>query len=150
VPVHPTNAVPFVIEASDTLTEPRLVIPRPLLARARKLTGVRPTAALQDRLWRVGASTALAGVALTVALSVVGLYLARRRGWALLVLILVVVGCAVGAGGAFVGARPQPMLPPPPAEVLFDHAAVEVVERGTEVRLLVPRARLGELTGKPR
>ncbi len=148
MPVHPANAVPVVIEASDTLTEPRLVIPRALLARAKKLPVMRPAAALQDRLWRVGAAMALAGLALTAALSVGGLYLARRRGWALLVLMLAGVGCAVGAGAAFVGAHPPPppnWPPPPPAEIVFDHAAVEVVERGTEVRLLVPRARLGEL-----
>jgi hypothetical protein len=144
-PVHPANAVPVVIEASDTVTEPRLVIPRPLLARAKKLPTMRPTAALPDKPWRAGASTALAGLALTAALSAGGLCLARRRGRALVVLMLVGVGSAVGAGGAFVGAHPQPILPPPPADVLFDRAAVEVVERGTEVRLLVPRARLGEL-----
>lgn len=144
-PVHPANAVPVVIEASDTLTEPRLVIPRPLLARAKKLPTTRPTAALQDRPWAAGAPTALAGLALTVALTAGGLCLARREGRTLPVVLLTGVGLAVGAGAAFVGAHPQPPPPPPPVEVLFDHAAVEVVERGTEVRLLVPRARLGEL-----
>jgi hypothetical protein len=144
-PVHPANAVPVVIEASDTLTEPRLVVPRPLLARAKKLPAVRPTAALQERPWRAGGATVLVGLALTAALSAGGLCLARRRGRALVVVLLVGTVCAVGAGRAFVRAHPQPPSPPPPAEVVFDRAAVEVVERGTEVRLLVPRARLGEL-----
>jgi hypothetical protein len=149
-PVHPANAVPVAIEASDTLTEPRLVIPRALLARAKKLPAVRPTAALQGESRRAGASggavTALAGLALTAALSAGGLCLARRKGRALVVLLVVGVACAFGAGRAFVGAHPPPPnWPPPPAEILFDRAAVEVVERGTEVRLLVPRARLGEL-----
>ena len=144
-PVHPANAVPVVIEASDTLTEPRLVIPRPLLARAKKLPTMRPTAALPDRPRRAGVPAALAGLALTAALAAGGLCLARRKGRALAVVLLVGTVCAFGAGRAFVGAHPQPVLPLPPAELVFDHAAVEVVERGTEVRLLVPRARLGGL-----
>ncbi len=144
-PVHPANAVPVVIEASDTLTEPRLVVPRALLARAKKLPTVRPAAA---GAFPRGAP-ALAGLALTAALSAGGLCLARRKGRALVVL-LVATACAVGAGRAFVRAHPQPPGPPPPLEVQFDHAAVEVVERGTEVRLLVPRARLGELARNPR
>ena len=145
--VHPANAVPVVIEASDTLTEPRLVIPRPLLARAKKLRVMRPAAALPSRTPAV-----LAGLALTAALSAGGLCLARRKGRGLVVLLVVGLGCAFGAGRAFLGAHPPPpnLLPPSPAEVVFDHAAVEVVERGTEVRLLVPRARLGELARNPR
>jgi hypothetical protein len=151
--VHPANAVPVVIEASDTVSEPRLVVPRALLARAKKLPAVRPTAALQDRPRRAGgAATLLAGLALTAAFSTVGLCLARRRGRALVLLLAVGVGCAFGAGRAFLGAHPPPpnFPPPPPAEVQFGHAAVEVVEGGTEVRLLVPRARLGELARNPR
>lgn len=139
-PVHPANSVPVVIEASDTLTRPRLVIPRALLARAKKLPLTRPAAALPSR-----APAVLAGLALTAALSAGGLCLARPKGRVLM--LLVGVGCAVGAGRAFVGAHPPPptLLPPPPAEVVFDYATIEVVERGTEMRLLVPRARLGEL-----
>jgi hypothetical protein len=135
------------MEASDTLTEPRLIVPRALLARAKKLPVTRPAAALPTR-----APAVLAGLALTAALSAGGLCLARRKGRALLFVLLVGAGCAVGAGSAFVGAHPQPPIlpPPPPAEVQFDHAAVEVVERGTEVRLLVPRASLSELADKLR
>jgi hypothetical protein len=150
-PVHPTNAVPVVIEASDTATEPRLVIPRPLLARAKKLIAERHAAALPTKarpaVTSLGLPPVLAGLALTAALSAGGLCLARRQGRALVVVLVLGVGCAFGAGRAFLGAHPQPpnLPPPPPAEVVFDHAAVEVVERGTEVRLLVPRARLGEL-----
>jgi hypothetical protein len=144
--VHPANAVPVVIEVSDTLTEPRLVIPQPLLARAKKFVPER-SAALPS-----AAPTVLAGLALTAALSAAGLCLARRKGRAFLVMLVLGLGCAFGAGRALLRADPPPPnLPPPlPLEVQFDHAAVEVVERGTEVRLLVPRARLGELTGKPR
>jgi hypothetical protein len=157
MPVHPANAVPVVIEASDTLTEPRLVIPRPLLARAKKLIAGRRSAALQDKarpaaVWR-GRATALAGLALTAALSAAGLCLARRKGRVLVAALVLSVACAFGAGRTFLVAQhpPPPNLPPPPPlEVQFDHAAVEVVERGTEVRLLVPRARLGELAGKSR
>jgi hypothetical protein len=90
----------------------------------------------------------LAGLALAAALSAAGLCLARRRGRALIVALVLGVGCAFGTGRAFLVAQPPqpPNLPlPPPLEVQFDHAAVEVAERGTEVRLLVPRARLGEL-----
>ena len=150
-PVHPANAVPVVIEASDTLSEPRLVIPRGLLARAKKLPTVRPAAALHYGPRRPsGATTLLAGLALTAALSAAVLGLARRRGRALVVLL--VVGCAFAAGRAFLVAHPPPpnLLPPPPLEVQFDRAAVEVVEGGTEVRLLVPRARLAELARNPR
>ncbi|HZY86216.1 MAG TPA: hypothetical protein VFE78_15390 [Gemmataceae bacterium] len=128
------------IEASDTVTEPRLVIPRALLARAKKLTAERRSVSQP-----VGASRwappVLAGLALAAALSAGGLCLARRKGRALVVVLVLV--CAFGAGRAFLCAGPPPNLTA--AEVVFDHAAVEVVERGTEVRLLVPRTRLGEL-----
>jgi hypothetical protein len=140
-----------VIEASDTLTEPRLIIPRPLLARAKKLSGARSAAVLPNRA--TGLPAVLAGLALTAALSAGGLCLARRKGRALAAVLLAGVGCAVGAGQAFLVAQHPPppnLLPPPPLEVQFDHAAVEVVERGTEVRLLLPRARLGELADKTR
>jgi hypothetical protein len=143
--VHPANAVPVVIEASDTLTGPRLVIPRALLARARKLPVLRSAAALPGR-----APAALAGLALTAALSAGGLCLARRKGRALVVLLVLGVGCAYGAGQTFLGAHPPPGNPRPPVDVVFDHAAVEVIEGGTEVRLLVPRERLGELARKLR
>ena len=152
MPVHPANAVPVVIEASDTLTEPRLVIPRPLLARAKKLIPERRSASRPSGPSR-WAPTVLAGLALTAALSAAGLCLARRKGRALVAALVLSVACAFGAGRTFLVAQhpPPPNLPPPPPlEVQFDHAAVEVVERGTEVRLLVPRARLGELAGKSR
>jgi hypothetical protein len=149
-PVHPANAVPVVIEASDTLTEPRLIIPRPLLARAKKLPAVRSAAVLPNRA--TGLPATLAGLALTAALSAGGLCLARRKGRALVVFLIVGVACAFGASRGPLSAHPQPWVPPPlpPLELQFDRAAVEVVERGTEVRLLVPRARLGELADKTR
>jgi hypothetical protein len=145
IDVHPANAVPVVIEACDTITEPRLVVPRPLLARAKKLVPER--AVLPGP-----APTVVAGLALTAALSAAGLCLARSKGRALTVVLALGVACAFGAGQALLFADPPPpnLPPPPPLEVQFDHTVVEVVERGTEVRLLLPRARLGELAGKPR
>jgi hypothetical protein len=141
-----------VILTDDKVTETRLEVPKNLLASLRADAGV-PNG---DSRWAGLSSLQLvvAGLALTAALTLGGLWLVRSRnrpaGRTLIVLLAVVT--LLGAAG-IVWANVAPP-PPPPKPVLPDglllseKVTVDVVEKGDAVRLIVPRADLAKLLEK--
>ena len=151
--IGPENAVPLRVEILDDIHEPRLIISRQMLSRAKAVaaanTSPRPALAerfnpLQPMRW--------AGLFLALGLS--GLCLARgRRNWAVCALVLALVFPVVGLRanpvmpGAPAGNPPvQQAVPVPQAMALppFD----VIIEDDTDslwFRLQLPRSKQGEL-----
>jgi hypothetical protein len=133
------------LAVDDTAKEPRLQIPRKLLGKEATAGGSR---AEVPPLHRV-----VAGVALTLALALGGLWLARSRdGLSRRRLAAVLVAVAlVGAGSAFLWAEPVPEpIPPPPARspaLLLDGVRIQIIDKGDDVKLVVNRDDLARLTG---
>lgn len=162
-PPPPPPAAAVVILVDDKAPEPRLEIPRKLLANLRVSAdgaedGTRRAEA------RPAWHTILAGVALSCSLALGGLWLvrARHRPGAKALLLLSATACllAVGAGCLWADipspfGRPRPR-PPAPAEpeklpagvVLAEKVPISVVERGEAIRLIVPREQLAGVLEK--
>jgi len=140
------------IERVEGLREARLVIPRAQLSRINVAAGLEEPGAQPGAL--KGAGTAVAGIFLSLAVVLTGALLVRSRrrgvavGRASAAALLVCVGAAgLAAVGAYANAAPpREFLPQDPGTLikavsgqsLKGSIRVEVVEDGTEIRLLVP------------
>jgi hypothetical protein len=140
--IPPPNGVPIVIEVSDEAQRPRLIVPRKLIERARKVA-VGPAAPDAPRF--AGRFTPLtAGVALALTFAGAGLLLVRRGvGTRGLTVLLALGGALIGAGLAFAVQPHAVPTPPPPVEITG--AVVEVVPEGDAVRLVLSRGAAAEL-----
>jgi hypothetical protein len=139
--VHSPNAVPIVLEVSDTLQEPRLILPRPLLGSARKVARGCPE-------WRGGMPLATgAALALTLGLAGLGFTYRRNRPVLRALLVLAVLTGAVGIGVAGLRANPVPLPAIKDVQVplSLEGVVVEVTDQGEAVRLVVPRAQTANL-----
>jgi hypothetical protein len=88
----------------------------------------------------------MAGLALALGLACGGLWLVRRRLQTAAVKSLLIGGIVLGSLGAFVWAdvpsprpRPAPLPLPPAKSMQLEQVAVEVVEQGETVKLIVNR-----------
>jgi hypothetical protein len=141
------------IERVDGLREARLQIPRSQLSRMGLAAGLEESGApgAQAGLMK-GAGTAVAGVFLSLAVVLTGVLLvrSRRRGVAVgraTAALLVCAGvAALGAVAAYANMPPPNVRPQNPGTLikavsgqsLKGSIRVEVVEDGTEIKLLVP------------
>jgi hypothetical protein len=139
------------IERVDGMREARLQIPRSQLSR------INVAAGLFEQGGPAGASfgnlgTVVGGLFLSLALVLTGLLLARRRGLRVGRVAAALMGCACAAAlaavAAYANAAPPPgSIPQDPGTLikvagggpLSGSIRVEVVEEGTEIKLLVPR-----------
>jgi hypothetical protein len=144
-------AVPVVIVVDDSAQQPRLEIPRKVLsslkASADGEEGDTRRAAILPQL-----HTIIAGVALSLALTLGGLWLVRSRrrftgtGAALLVVTLAV---AAGGGALWANLPPPPPMPDPGIR-LADKATVQIVDKGDAIRLIVSSKQLTGVLDKVR
>jgi hypothetical protein len=142
------------IERVDGLREARLQIPRSQLSRMGAAAGLEQSGApgAQAGIMR-GAGTAVAGLFLSLAVVLTGVLLvrSRRRGMAVgraAAALLVCVGAAgLAAVAAYANAAPPPgyrvqdpgtLIKAASAQTLKGSIRIEVVEDGTEIKLLVP------------
>ncbi|HJQ34412.1 MAG TPA: hypothetical protein VJ866_19685 [Pyrinomonadaceae bacterium] len=140
------------IERVDGLAEVRLQIPRSQLSRMSAAAGLEEPPTRSGMM--NGASTAVAGVFLSLAVVLTGVLLvrSRRRGAAVGRAAAALVVCATVAGLGVVAAYANAGLPPPGStaqnpgtlikaaskQPLKGSIRIEVVEDGTEIKLLVP------------
>jgi hypothetical protein len=140
------------IERVDGLREARLQIPRSQLTRMGVAAGVEAPGSRRGLL--NGAGTAVAGVFLSLAVVLTGVLLvrSRRRGAAFgrATAALLVCATAAGLGAAAAYANAGPPMPRRTAQdpgtlikaasgrTLTGSIRIEVVEDGTEIKLLVP------------
>jgi len=139
------------IERVEGLREARLQIPRSQLAGMGLAAGLEQPSA-PSGVWK-GAGTAVAGLFLSLAFVLTGVLLvrSRRRGVAVGRAAAVTVACVCAAGLAAVAAYaniapPQGYRPQDPGtlikavsgQALKGSIRIELVEDGTEVKLLVP------------
>ena len=134
--VPPANAVSIIIEADATAKEPRLLIPKALAGCARPSKPVTLLPAAQH-----GKSPALLlpiGGALALSYAGAGLCLICGRSVSRRLILLLALA---GGGGAAVWATSP--APHPVAQHLeglpLDGVAVEFVDHGESIRLVVPR-----------
>jgi hypothetical protein len=163
-PPPPPPAAPVVILVDDKAQEPRLEVPRKLLANLRASAEDGADDGTRRAEARPAWHTILAGIALSCSLALGGLWLVRARyrpgAKAALLLLTTVVLLGVGAGCLWADipspfGRPRPR-PPAPAEpeklpegvVLSEKVPIQVVERGEAVRLIVPREQLARVLEK--
>ncbi len=135
--IAPYNAVPILIEANDNAREPRLIVPKALARRAResKIASTPPATG------RVEGPTILFPVGGAVVLSYAGAGFCLLCGRAVTRRLLLLLAL-VGAGGGAVWATPplrQAQRAESPAELPLDGVAVELVDQGDALRLIVPR-----------
>jgi hypothetical protein len=149
--LDPDNAVPFVVEVSDDAKSPRLLVPRGLLSRVKKVA-VRDDAGaprFAGRLMPLSAGLALAFAG-------AGLLLVRSGAGLRRLAVLVAVGGALALAGLAVAVQPV-AVPMPPPPIALEGATVEVVEegdmqrldQGPTVRLVLPRATAADLAKMP-
>jgi hypothetical protein len=149
-PQPPQPTVPLVIEASDSVKEPRLKIPRKLLGQLRaQADHAGPDLAVNQ----AGASfrTVVAGIALSLSLAAGGLWLVRTRGRARTGTLLLLLALALpGAGGAVLWASPPlgKLFGPKPAPSSSEKVIVEIVDEGETLQLTVNRTALTRLVGQ--
>jgi hypothetical protein len=140
------------IERVDGLAEARLQIPRSQLSRMSAAAGLEETGTPAGKL--SGAGTAVAGVFLSLAVVLTGVLLvrSRRRGMAVGRAAAVLAVCVMAAGLGAAAAYANAGLPPPGStaqnpgtlikaaskQPLKGAIRIEVVEEGTEIKLLVP------------
>jgi hypothetical protein len=148
----PKATVPVVILTDDKVTETHLEVPKSLLASLRADAGEPDGDSRRAGLAPL--QLVVAGLALTVAISLGGLWLVRYRnrpGGRTLVVLLAVVTVLGAAGLVWANIAPPP---PPPKPVLPDgillseKVSVDVVEKGDAVRLIVPRGDLAKVLDK--
>jgi hypothetical protein len=143
-PFPKPNAVPLVIETRPEVRQARLIVPRPLLQRARP---VRAAAGL--RPW----SMPLAAVALSLAAG--GLFLLRGRmrlGAAAVLVLAGVAALGVGWNRTEAANAPPPvelLRPSLPSNISLDQVSVEVAPEGDTVRLLLHPSMLAGLNPAP-
>jgi hypothetical protein len=154
VPPNP-NAVNFVIQFDDKVSEAKLVIPKQFLAPKAKAdlgtddgTGIAGASKIQ---------TIMAGLCLALALGFGGLWMVRHRGQvsgralglllgAVGFLALSTTGWADFAPPVKKGTVPAPVPFPVPAN-LNGKVLIEVVEKGDTVRLIINRNQMGQFFG---
>jgi hypothetical protein len=148
----PKPVVPVVILTDDKVTETHVEIPKSLLASLRADAGEPDGDSRRAGLAPL--QMIVAGLALTVAISLGGLWLVRYRnrpGGRTLVALLVVVTVLGAAGLVWANVAPPPP-PPKPALpdgiLLSEKVTVDVVEKGDAVRLIVPRGDLAKVLEK--
>lgn len=147
VATEPT--APLTILTDDNAKEPRLIIPRKLLASWDKPSNERGMLELSP------VHTMIAGLSLSGALVLGGLWLVRGRGRLGARGLAVLIGTAIllGVGVTAVWAnRP----PPPPREkpvtvdgVTFDKVQVEITDKGDSVRLILNKSHLAKVSEQP-
>ena len=144
-------AAPLVVVLDDGVQQPRLEIPRKVLSNLKAAAdGQDEDTRRAEALPRL--HTIIAGVALSLSLTLGGLWLVRSRrrfsGAALLVAAL-----ALTAAGSVLGAN-VPAPPPPPSVPagipLADKATVQVVDEGDAIRLVASRKQLAGVMDKVR
>jgi hypothetical protein len=160
----------FVVTVEDDAEMARLLIPRKLVKawQHASLSPARDTAVASARSWSL--PTLVAGLALTLSLTLGGLRLAGwRPRWsgagkvaALLVLAVASVGMVVALVRADVPPGPSPRRPLLPERpdlpreavveplLLKSKVTVEVLPEGEVIQLIVPRSLLAPLVTQPR
>jgi hypothetical protein len=145
--VLPDHARPVVIEVDDKLSGPRLIVPKWLARLARPVAATSPG----DRRGHGPAMPLPVGIAFTVSLAATGLCLVGGRKVPA-VLLAAVVLCGVTGAAAVWANAPPPLRPPPkkqyPGGLPLEGVAVEFVDRGDSIRLVVPRALVADLAAK--
>jgi hypothetical protein len=145
MPVHPSNAVPIVIQAGAKGEPARLLIPRPLLERAKKVTP-------GERFGALGLPIPLVAMG-TISLTGLGLVClrSRRLTWVPLVFLSFV---AIGNASASLlwanAPPPSPAFDSPKSALLvdigkeykLDGLRVEITDEGDTLRLILPVGRL--------
>jgi hypothetical protein len=158
-PAVPT--VPFVVLVDDKVKEPHLEIPRTLVVAMRASADEAETETRRAEAPRL--HLILAGTALSLSLAAGGFWLLRsgnrfsRSGAALLLAVGVLLTLGAASLFADLGPRPagpRPPLPNPPLPVLppgiaFDDGVVlDIVPKGTAIRLIVPSKQLQDVLDK--
>ena len=144
MPVHPGNAVPMVIQAGAKEEPARLLIPRWLLARAKKATSGRRFGAVKTF------PLAALGLLSCAGLGVVCFCGRRLPRMPLALFALLAIG---GAGVSIVWANAPPPIslfesrrPTVQGQILkelqLDGVKVEITSEGDTMRLIVPAGRL--------
>jgi hypothetical protein len=155
-PVRPENtpaAAPFVIVVDDGAQQPRLEIPRKVLSSLRAAgdtqDGDTRRAGILPQL-----HTIIAGVALSLAVTLGGLWLvrSRRRGTGPHPALLITALALATVGGVLWANVPAP---PPPRDVpagisVTDKMTVQVANEGDAIRLIVSSKQLAGAMDKVR
>lgn len=146
VAAPPQNGAPLVIQVDPTAQQARLMIPKEMLAKLRADAGAEPKSGF------AGLHTVVAGLSLAMALAFSGLWLARHRGqFGGKALVLIVgAGTSLLVGGAamvWADVAPRPRPPQPVPAVANGNVIIDVVDKGTEVKLIITREQLLKLNG---
>jgi hypothetical protein len=143
-------AVAMNVVIDDKATEPKLVIPKKVLATLKADAGdPDPNTRRVEHLHLI-----VAGCALTLALTLGGLWLVRgrRKPGSTVLLVLVALGGVVAVTSMVWGnVGPPPPPPPPPVAPgipLADKVKIETVEQGDTILLVVTRDQLIKIVDK--
>ncbi len=158
-PVPKPGQATFVLEVDPKVKQARLVIPRQMVpvmrVSAEAEESTPKTAGLPFH------HTLFAGAALSLALTFGGLWVVKQRDkpWGKTLAVLLVTAGLLGTTGlVFANLRvpvPEPPLvaPNPPAPIplagVLPDVAVEVVDKGDAIKLIVNREQYGKLIGLP-
>jgi hypothetical protein len=137
-PPGPSNAVRVLIEVGGPgETEARMIVPRHLLPRAAQVA----------RAERAPGQSLFAASALLCGVGAIGVCLRRRSSLRALALVLALVGGVALAGRSALRATPpsRPAVLALVQELNVGAVQVEITEEGNEIRLLLPRSKVGEL-----
>jgi hypothetical protein len=139
-------AVPMNVVIDDKATEPKLVIPKKVLATLKADAGdPDPDTRRVEHLHLI-----VAGCALTLALTFGGLWLVRgrRKPGSTALLVLVALGGVVAVTSMVWANAGPPRLPAPPGIPLADKVTIETSEQGDTILLFVTRDQLTKIVDK--
>lgn len=138
------GAVPLVIQVDMKAQQNKLLIPKEMLGKLKADAGAEPKSLAKLH-------TMVAGLSLALALAFGGVWMMKHRGQtggrALALLVGAVTALLIGGAAmvwADVAPRSQPFPVPGPVN---SNVIIEVVEKGTEIKLIITRDQLTKLNG---
>ncbi len=153
IPVHPSNAVPVVIQTCPDGGPARLLIPRSLLGRAKKVASGERFGALEMPI--------PLAVVLMLSAGGLGLVCFRGRRFTRAPLVFLFLLAVAGAGASMLWANAPPPMPNIDSHKIalpitngkewkLDKVRVEITEDGDTIRLMVPKSLRSEKEPAPK